>query len=78
LLQQRLLRRPDAAALTAAREAVGPGPRLLVAADAVQSRVEAGFVFAAPGPVPPRLFFPPALFERTHQGPALQVYEARD
>lgn len=76
-LQERLLRRPDAAALAAARAAVGAGPRLLVVADAVQSRIEAGLVHAVPGPVPPVLFFPAELFQRIYLSPTLQVYEAR-
>ena len=75
-LQQRLLRRPDAGAIAEARRALGPGPRLLVAADAVPSRVEAGFVYATPGPVPPRRFFPAELFERPYLSATLQVYEA--
>jgi hypothetical protein len=49
-----------------------------VVADNVPSRVESGFVFAAPGPVPPRRFFPEALFERRFANGAMQVYEARE
>ena len=77
-LQQRLLRRPDIAVMNEARRAVGPRVRLLIAADAVQSRIEAGFVYAAPGPVPARRFFPPELFERPYVSATLQVYEARE
>jgi hypothetical protein len=77
-LQWRLLRRPDAAVVAEARRALGPAPRLLIAADAVQSRVEAGFVHAGVGPVPPRRFFPDDLFERLYAGATLQVYEARE
>jgi hypothetical protein len=76
-LQARLLRRPDAAALAEARRAAGPGPRLLVVADAVQSRIDSGFVRAAPGAVPPWHFFPEDLFERSFLNGAMQVYEAR-
>jgi hypothetical protein len=77
-LQERLLRRPDAAALAAARHAVGPGPRLLVVADAVQSRVDAGFVPAALGAVPRRRLFPQELFALRFVNDAMQVYEARE
>jgi hypothetical protein len=77
-LQQRVLRRPDAAALLEARRAIGPGPRLLVAADSVQSRIEAGIVHAAPGRVPPLRFFPEPLFARVFESATLQVYEARE
>jgi hypothetical protein len=77
-LQQRLLRRPEADAIAEARRAVGRGPRLLVAADAVPSRVEAGFVYAAPGPVPKHRFFPAELFARPYASGTLQVYEARE
>jgi hypothetical protein len=34
-------------------------------------------VFASPGPVPPRRFFPESLFERRFANGAMQVYEAR-
>jgi hypothetical protein len=77
-LQERLLRRPDAAAVAEARRAVGRGPRLLVVADAVQSRVEAGLVHASVGAVPPRLLLPEELFARRFQNAALHVYEARE
>ena len=77
-LQQRLLRRPDAAVVAEARRAVGPRSRLLVVADAVQSRIEAGLIYAAPAPVPPRLFFPDELFARPFANGAMHVYEARD
>jgi hypothetical protein len=76
-LQERLLRRPDAGAVAEARRAVGPGPRLIVVADAVQSRVEAGFALASLGPVPPRRLFPEELFARRFVNGAVQVYEAR-
>jgi hypothetical protein len=75
-IQERLLRRPDAAALIEARRAIGPGQRLVVAADFVQSRIEAGFVHAVPGPVPARRLFPVDLFERPYASATLQVYEA--
>jgi len=77
-LQERLLRRPDAAAVAEARRVVGPGPRLLVAADAVASRVESGFVLASPGPVPQRRLFPADLFDLRFANRALHVYEARE
>jgi hypothetical protein len=77
-LQERLLRRPDAAAVAEARRAVGPGPRLLVVADAVQSRVEAGLVVASLGAVPPRFLLPEELFTRRFRNGALHVYEARE
>ena len=77
-LQEHLLRRPDGAALTEARLAVGPGPRLLVVADAVASRVEAGFVLASPGPVPRRRLFPSDLFDLRFANRTLHVYEARE
>lgn len=77
-LQERLLRRPDAGAVAEARRAVGSGPRLLVVADAVQSRVEAGFVRASLGAVPRRRLFPEDLFELRFVNDALQVYEARE
>lgn len=76
-LQERLLRRPDAGAIAEARRAVGPQGRLLVVADAVQSRVESGFVLAEPGRVPGRLLFPADLFELRFANAALHVYEAR-
>jgi len=77
-LQRRLLRRTDAAAVAEARRALGPAPRLLIAADAVQSRIETGFVYAFVGPVPPRRFFPADLFDRHYASATLQVYEARE
>jgi hypothetical protein len=75
-LQERLLRRPDRAALQEARQAVGPGPRLLVVADAVQSTIEAGFVRASLASVPRRRLFPPALFKLRFVNDAMHVYEA--
>ena len=75
-LQERLLRRPDEAALEAARRVVGGADRLLVVADYVPSRIEAGLVIASPGPVPARRFFPETLFERRFVNGAMQVYEA--
>jgi hypothetical protein len=77
-LQERLLRRPDAAAVAEARRAAGPGRRLLVVADAVPSRIEAGLVLATPAPVPPRRLFPEELFARLFANGAMQVYEARE
>jgi hypothetical protein len=77
-LQERLLRRPDASAVEDARRAIGPGVRLLVVADYVPSSIQAGHLHAAPGPVPPRLFFPPELFARRFVNGAMQVYEARE
>jgi hypothetical protein len=77
-LQQRLLRRPDDDAVAEARRAVGPGPRLLVVADAVQSRIQAGFVVASVGGVPSRLLLPDELFARRFRNGALHVYEARE
>lgn len=76
-LQERLLRRPDAAALDAARRAVRPGTRLLVVADAVPSRIERGFLHALPGRVPARRFFPEALFDVAFANGSMHVYEAR-
>jgi hypothetical protein len=72
------LRRPDRAAATEARRAVGPGPRLLVVADAVSARIEGGFVWIRPGPVPGHHLFPEPLFERRFVNDALHVYEVRD
>jgi hypothetical protein len=77
-LQERLLRRPDGATVAEARRAVGPGPRLLVVADFVQSRVEAGLVVAALGAVPPRALLSEELFTRRFRNGALHVYEARE
>ena len=77
-LQERLLRRPDRAVLDEARRAIGPGPRLLVVADAVQSSVEAGFVHVSLGAVPRGRLFPQELFELRFVNDAMQVYEARD
>jgi hypothetical protein len=77
-LQERLLRRPDAAAVAEARRVVGPGPRLLVVADAVVSRIESGFVLAAPGPVPRRRLLPTDLFNVRFANRALHVYEVRE
>jgi hypothetical protein len=77
-VQVRLLRRPDAAAVAESRRAAGSAARLLVVADYVSSRIEAGFVLASPGPVPPRRFFPESLFERRFVNGAMQVYEARE
>jgi hypothetical protein len=78
VIQTRLLRQPDAAAIAEARRAVGYGPRLLVVADYVPSRVEAGIVIAAPGPAASRHLFPEALFARRFANGAMQVYEARE
>jgi hypothetical protein len=47
-------------------------------ADAVQSRVESGFVLTAIGTVPGRRLFPEALFELRFANRTLHVYEARD
>jgi hypothetical protein len=77
-LQERLLRRPDAAAVAEARRAVGPGPRLLVVADAVQSRVEGGLVVATLATVPPHFLLPEELFARRFRNGAMHVYEARE
>jgi hypothetical protein len=76
-LQERVLRRPDAAALEEARSAIGPAARLLVVADSVQSRIEGGFVEASIGPVPRRRLFPEPLFELRFANAAVHVYEAR-
>ena len=76
-LQERLLRRPDRGAIAEARRAIGEGARLLVVADAVQSRVESGFVLASPGRVPGRRLFPEDLFELRFANATLHVYEAR-
>ena len=76
-LQERLLRRPDEEAVAAARRAAGGAEHLLVVADYVPSRIEAGFVLASPGPVPARRFFPETLFERRFVNGAMQVYEVR-
>jgi len=76
-LQERLLRRPDRDAVAEARRAVGPRKRLLVVADSVQSKIESGFVLAAPGRVPGRRLFPEELFELRFANAALHVYEAR-
>jgi hypothetical protein len=76
-LQQQLLRRPDAAALAAARRAMGPGPRLLVVADSVQASVDDGIVGPTLGAVPRRRLFPEALFDLRFVNGAMQVYEAR-
>ena len=46
-------------------------------ADAVHSRVDAGFVLGAPGRVPGRRLFPEDLFELRFANAALHVYEAR-
>jgi hypothetical protein len=75
-LQERLLRRPDAGAVAAARRAVGPGPRLLVVADHVPSRIESGIVHASPGAVPRRRLFPEDLFALRFANGSMQVYEA--
>ena len=45
---------------------------MLVVADSVQSRIEKGYVFASPGKVPPRRFFPEPLFERVFANGAMQ------
>lgn len=76
-LQERLLRRPDREAVAQAYRAIGGSRRLLVAADAVQSRIESGLVLARPGPVPGRRLFPEELFELRFANAALHVYEAR-
>ena len=76
-LQERLLRHPDRDAVEAARRAVDRHARLLVVADAVQSRVESGFVLAAPGPVLGRRLFPEEQFELRFANGAMQVYEVR-
>jgi hypothetical protein len=77
-LQERLLRRPGPAEITAARRAVGPGPRLLVVADAVPTYIEAGYVLVRPRPVPRRRLFPPSSFHLRFASGALHVYEARE
>jgi hypothetical protein len=77
-LQERLLRRPDRAAVEQARRAVGPGRRLLVVADSVPTHIEAGYVRIHPGAVPRRRLFPESLFERVFANAAVHVYEARE
>jgi len=76
-LQERILRRPDAEAVAAARRAAGGVTRLLVVADYVPSRIEAGFVHATPGRVPALRFFPEPLFDLVFVNLAMQVYEVR-
>ena len=75
-LQERLLRRPGPEAVAAARRVVGAGPRILVVADSVPSRIDSGIVFATPAPLPPLRFFPEELFALRFANGALQVYEA--
>jgi hypothetical protein len=76
-VQERLLRHPDGATAASAWRTLDPGARLLVVADAVPSRVEAGFVLADPRPVAGRRLFPAALFDLRFANSAMQVYEAR-
>jgi hypothetical protein len=76
-LQERLRRRPEAAALAEARGAMDPGARLLVVADSVQSSAQLGIVGPSIGGVPMRPLFPESLFERRFVNSAMQVYEAR-
>jgi hypothetical protein len=76
-LQERVLRRPDAAALAEAEQTIGPTARLLVVADSVQSRIEGGFVVTSIGPVPRRRLLPEPFFELRFANAAVHVYEAR-
>ena len=47
-------------------------------ADSVQSRIDAGIVRAALGPVPPLRLLPEPLFEQSYVSRTLQVYQARE
>jgi hypothetical protein len=77
-LQQRVLRQPDTTAVAEARRAVGRGPRLLVVADFVPSRIESGLVLAEVRPLPSRPLLPEELFARRFANRAMHVYEARE
>jgi hypothetical protein len=76
-LQERVLRHPDAQVLAQARRAMGPGRRLLIVADSVQSSVDDGIVGPTLGPVSQRRLFPESLFDLRFVNGAMQVYEAR-
>jgi hypothetical protein len=74
-IRDRLLLTGDPAALAAAHEAIGRGKRLVLVVDNVSWRVESGWVFTVPRPVPPLRFFAPDRFTLRFANGALQVYE---
>jgi hypothetical protein len=77
-LQETLLRRPDPEVARAVRRFFPPPAGILVVADNVQSRIVAGFVEVALGPVPARPLLPGPLFRPEFANRAMHVYRLLD
>ena len=77
-LQEALLRRPDPEVARAVRRLFPTAPGVLVVADNVQSRIAAGFVEVALGPVPARPLLPRPLFRPEFANRAMHVYRLLD
>jgi hypothetical protein len=76
-LQERLLRRPDAAVADEVRRLLPPGTVVRAVADAVQPHLAGGRLEAAIAAVPRRPLFPAELFELEYAGDTLHVYRLR-
>ncbi len=72
--QGELLRRPGSEGVAAARRLFPPPVELLVVADNVQSRIEAGFLEVAIGAVPARPLLPPPRFNPVFANRVMHVY----
>jgi hypothetical protein len=72
--QESLLRRPTAEVAAEARRLFPAPTEILVVADSVQSKIEAGFVVVDIGPVPGRPLLSPAFFRPAFTNHALHVY----
>jgi hypothetical protein len=72
--QEALLRRPTAEVVAEARRLFPAPTEILVVADSVQPRIEAGLVAVDIGPVPGRPLLPPAFFRPAFANRALHVY----
>ena len=77
-LQEALLRRPDPEVARSVRGLFPLPAGILVVADNVQSRIAAGFVEVALGPVPARPLLPGTLFQRAFANRAIHVYRLLD
>ena len=72
--QEALLRRPGPEVVAEARRLFPPPGAVLVVADNVQSRIEAGFLEVSIGTVPTRALLPPRFFRVVFANSALHVY----
>jgi len=72
--QEALLRRPGSAVVSAALRLFPPPVDVLVVADSVQSRIQAGLLEVAIGPVPAPPLLPPPWFRPVFVNRALHIY----